>query len=275
MDLDIWGDIDRIFADSERVFVAYRAWECRFEHDKEGNIYLRSTGVAGTWRQAEVIARCDRCVEMPPNPTCGCGIYAMKEPKLIKPNIKDDWVWRDWNDKSTLYIFGALHLWGKIIEGELGYKAQYAKIRELYVPTRSIIPKFVKYGKEVFEVHLDLELLKKELSASYGVPVYEDTKGEFYWELPEVTTKTERHVSGGKFGGKRTRSPQYDTKTGIVYKSKAKAGMRVAAEYGLDSNNSFAWYGVIKAAPFRFRDATVAEINDHNKANPFNRIDVG
>jgi len=51
---------------------------------------------------------------------------------------------------------------------------------------------------------------------------------------------------------KRVAQPVKDTKTGIEYGSKAKAGMAVAAEYGLDSKNHFVWYEVIKKDPDRF-----------------------
>ena len=51
---------------------------------------------------------------------------------------------------------------------------------------------------------------------------------------------------------KRTAQPQKDTKTGTVYQSKAKAGMAVAAEYGLDATETFIWYEVIKKDPKRF-----------------------
>lgn len=50
--------------------------------------------------------------------------------------------------------------------------------------------------------------------------------------------------------------PQKDTKTGIVYRSKAAAGMAVAAEYGLDSTETFIWYELIKKDPGRFVSAT-------------------
>ncbi len=52
--------------------------------------------------------------------------------------------------------------------------------------------------------------------------------------------------------GKRVAQPQKDTTTGIVYESKAKAGMAVATEYGLEPTNHFAWYEVIKQSPKRF-----------------------
>ena len=52
--------------------------------------------------------------------------------------------------------------------------------------------------------------------------------------------------------GKRVAQPVKDTTTGITYGSKAKAGMAVAAEYGIDPKNHFAWYEVIKKSPDRF-----------------------
>ncbi len=64
----------------------------------------------------------------------------------------------------------------------------------------------------------------------------------------------EKAVEAGKkkARGKRVAQPVKDTKTGITYGSKASAGMAVAAEYGLDPKNHFAWYEVIKKDPDRF-----------------------
>jgi len=64
----------------------------------------------------------------------------------------------------------------------------------------------------------------------------------------------EKAVEAGKKKArvKRVAQPVKDTKTGIKYDSKAKAGMAVAAEYGLDSKNHFVWYEVIKKDPDRF-----------------------
>ena len=72
----------------------------------------------------------------------------------------------------------------------------------------------------------------------------------------EITSSalTDAAVSTGKkrAGGKKTGQPQKDTKTGTTYTSKAKAGMAVAAEYGLDPTETFIWYAVIKKDPKRF-----------------------
>ena len=57
---------------------------------------------------------------------------------------------------------------------------------------------------------------------------------------------------GKKRGGRKVAQPVKDTITGIVYHSKASAGMAVAAEYDLDPKNHFIWYEVIKKDPKRF-----------------------
>ena len=57
-----------------------------------------------------------------------------------------------------------------------------------------------------------------------------------------------------KFGGKRKAVKVKDTTTGVVYTSKSKAGKAVAAELGLDPENAFVWYLVVKQAPGRFEE---------------------
>ena len=62
----------------------------------------------------------------------------------------------------------------------------------------------------------------------------------------------EKAVTTGKKRGRQVAQPVRDTKTGTVYPSKARAGMAVATEYGLEPTNHFAWYEVIKQDPDRF-----------------------
>jgi len=73
------------------------------------------------------------------------------------------------------------------------------------------------------------------------------------------TPQVERTVQTIRKKGRQAAQPVKDTKTGVVYKSKASAGMAVAAEYGLDSKNHFVWYEVIKKDPKRFVAASQAE----------------
>jgi len=63
-------------------------------------------------------------------------------------------------------------------------------------------------------------------------------------------------VATGTKKGRQKAKPQKDTKTGILYKSKAAAGMAVASEYGLDPSETFIWYSVIQKDPTRFVSVT-------------------
>jgi len=72
-------------------------------------------------------------------------------------------------------------------------------------------------------------------------------------------------VTVGTKKGRQKAKPQRDTTTGIVYRSKAAAGMAVAAEYGLNPTETFIWYEVIKKAPDRFVGASPAEYEAYMK----------
>lgn len=68
--------------------------------------------------------------------------------------------------------------------------------------------------------------------------------------------KTSVKKSTQRLGAKHERTAVKDTKTNIVYPSKFAAGKALAAEFGLDPLNNFAYYQIIKAAPDRLAEAT-------------------
>ena len=63
---------------------------------------------------------------------CSCGIYAFKDPadafKYLM-QVRDRFLCR-WTDVAL----GAVSLWGKVIDCERGYRAQYAYPRHFYLP---------------------------------------------------------------------------------------------------------------------------------------------
>jgi len=75
--------------------------------------------------------------------------------------------------------------------------------------------------------------------------------GKFGITVAPVIVEAQAVKEGVKKGKKKAK-PQKDTKTGILYKSKAAAGMAVATEYNLDPTETFVWYEVIKKDPARF-----------------------
>lgn len=81
---------------------------------------------------------------------CSCGLYAFKDPAdafgyLVK--IRDRLP-----GMSVDVSFGAVSLWGRVIECEKGYKAQYAYPQHLYLPAPA-------------------SRLLDQISSSFGVPV--------------------------------------------------------------------------------------------------------
>ncbi len=58
----------------------------------------------------------------------------------------------------------------------------------------------------------------------------------------------------GRFGGRQGTVKVKDKQTGEFYGSKSKAGKAVAAEFGLDPDNNFVWYQIVKQAPERFEE---------------------
>ena len=55
-------------------------------------------------------------------------------------------------------------------------------------------------------------------------------------------------------GGKRQAVKVKDRNSGTIYDSKSKAGKALAAEFGLDPNDSFVWYRIVKLSPDRFEE---------------------
>lgn len=74
-----------------------------------------------------------------PGEHCTCGIYALDSRKAVEQSYS-----------SHLNVIGEVYLWGKVVEGERGYRAQYAYPKNF----------------EVRSGHVNEEML-----AQYGVPV--------------------------------------------------------------------------------------------------------
>lgn len=84
--------------------------------------------------------------------------------------------------------------------------------------------------------------------------------------MPASVDVEEEAKKTGVSKARKKAKPQKDTKTGIVYRSKAAAGMSVAGEFNLDPTETFIWYQVIKADPDRFTPATQVEYERYIKS---------
>lgn len=224
--------------------LAYRAWALTLQHsytdvntltyekDKAGRVILRSTGMRSAWRESTLKADCSRCADEPPNLDCVCGIYCLKEPSLIKERVlsaKQRWIETftsvdSYNSDGKdvylpgylMYIFGTVIFWGKVIEGADGYRVQYAKIENLLLPPVSIHPSRIEHLNFYCGKHnklegipfppIDNEQLKEELSKSYGVPVFEDTRLLYYWKMSEPLEYQAQNTIRGHGCGKPSHS---------------------------------------------------------------------
>lgn len=84
--------------------------------------------------------------------------------------------------------------------------------------------------------------------------------------IPAPTNITHLAAQEGVTKARKKAKPQKDTRTGVMYKSKASAGMAVAAEFGLDPTETFIWYEVIKKAPDRFVSVTPIQYEAYLKS---------
>lgn len=69
-----------------------------------------------------------------PQRRCGCGIYALKAQEAVC-ELRRSYAHR-WSAAAALatFVSGEVSLWGKLIEHEGGYRAEYAYPRRILVP---------------------------------------------------------------------------------------------------------------------------------------------
>ena len=123
----------------------YRVWGV----DPSG--HLMSTAWTHTWHSPAVQAECkykgwdeegqSRLHEegQCPHPACSCGYYAHKEMRAALYDL-DTWTnpLVDYWPTYPIYAIGTCVLWGKVIEHEMGWRAEWAEPESLYVPGGTI-----------------------------------------------------------------------------------------------------------------------------------------
>jgi hypothetical protein len=124
----------------------YRWWIARLR--RRAGWQLRSLARSVWWRGPHLVApspprarrdeviplyRCDG------GGTCHGGIHAFKSETLALDFAHTFLLSRD-RKAHTYPVWGAVALWGKVVEHERGYRAEHAMIRRLVVPERLVIP---------------------------------------------------------------------------------------------------------------------------------------
>ena len=110
---------------SAEPIVGYRTWGWN-------GSYL--VGARQPWYVGEYEAGCVSGHEAP-HWTCQCGIYAQRE---VQPDL-------GWLRSFDVWVLGKVELTGLVIEHRLGYRAQRAKIVQLYVHNADLVPKLEEF----------------------------------------------------------------------------------------------------------------------------------
>jgi hypothetical protein len=123
-------------------FIGWRAWGVA---ETASGIYLVSHGNTVWPRREPLIAACDRKSHQPPHPDCSCGIYAL---------AVEDFPYYDYDRESPFAypVFGTIALYGVVVRGTRGYRAEKAWPTALFLAHRHY-------------------RLARPLREAYGVPV--------------------------------------------------------------------------------------------------------
>lgn len=131
--------------DMVEVITAWRAWDVKLTNE---GWRLDALGKNCVWEpRKEISARClnNNSILLPnpyglhptsqlghpaPQMNCDCGVWAFK-------NL-DDLVAAIGNKYKTVRVLGSVSLWGRVIETENGYRAQYAYPSELWLLDESL-----------------------------------------------------------------------------------------------------------------------------------------
>ena len=113
--------------------VGWRQWNFMYPHflANLGNdtIYVPREKIEAHCEQYSTIGtlvlRKDHSEQQAPHLTCMCGIYAYKEKPRLLREIRD-------SCSGLRLVYGEINLWGKVIEHEDGYRAQFGYPKRLW-----------------------------------------------------------------------------------------------------------------------------------------------
>lgn len=142
-----------------KLVIGYRSWNVRVLATGKVELYSLNTGGQGQpiiWPYAAPIrAYCSRMTRhdtQAPQAFCSCGIYAWQTLQGIY----------EYSTRGGHRVYGQVGLWGRIVETENGYRAEYAYPLALTVKALRPMPGFpIKRWVD----------LAKKLSEDYEVPV--------------------------------------------------------------------------------------------------------
>lgn len=97
--------------------------------DAEGALW--SPALPTPWPEREVlVATCERKTHAPPASSCSCGIYAVKTFDDLQAAGYNWWQ----IEGGKLWVIAEISLWGRVRPGRIGYRAQLAYPKRVWVP---------------------------------------------------------------------------------------------------------------------------------------------
>jgi len=125
--------------DSITMITGYRAW--RVNHKQDGEWRLKAVGQETVWEpKKKMEAACVNNIISVANPAgvyghshqapqrnCTCGFWAFKSIDMLPEALTGQ------NYRNEIRVIGSVDLWGRVIETENGFRAQYAYPKELWL----------------------------------------------------------------------------------------------------------------------------------------------
>jgi hypothetical protein len=105
-----------------------------------------------------------------PSEACGCGIYAARDLETLKQLV---YPFSDPLFRRRRIAVGEVLLWGRVIEGTRGYRAQHAYPKSLYVVARKEDEEWIRFSQVALE-------------GAYGVPVGVLSRGVAVGTNPDI-----------------------------------------------------------------------------------------
>lgn len=140
--------------DYSEVMIGWRAWGVRIgSGDKpvlQSVTHRGRDGRMPVWTpRQEMVAICHKAARHVPGEKCHCGIYSAKTLGHLNSMGYHRY---DAEQNGCFHVIGSIKLWGKIVEGTQGWRAEKGYPQELYLP-------------------YEAWHLQAPLAEAYGVPV--------------------------------------------------------------------------------------------------------
>jgi hypothetical protein len=178
--------------------LGWRTWRVGRRAQRRAELIAPLAGSAWPARRP-FVATCGSPDHAPPSEGCGCGLYAVADPRVL-----------EWGP-SAHEVLGAVALWGQVLEGTRGWRASHAYPRFVVtgpaIATEQRAALARRYGVPVLRSEVPTRALAALLGTEPAVadvllrrPV-DEVEGLLAARMPEWTRP--RHPESGRDGSRR------------------------------------------------------------------------